>query len=126
MLGRLNVTLYEIQFVLVGLLIESFLEPLGGGVGALPLAIVCVLLHLTHHPAEDLLACPAQLRFAGVDQPDGGIFAEQGLKYVLLVLQVCASGWATSFCLLYKSSSLPKTNQFFVVGIKLLLFITST
>ena len=28
---RLNITLYEIQFVLVGLLSESLLEPLGGG-----------------------------------------------------------------------------------------------
>ena len=34
---RLNVTLYEIQFVLVGLLTEFVLEPPGGVVGAFPL-----------------------------------------------------------------------------------------
>ena len=43
------------QLALVGLLAELLFVPFGGGVGALPLVVLCFPLHLCHHLAEDLL-----------------------------------------------------------------------
>ena len=72
----LDVALYEVEFAFVVLLIVPLFEPFG--VGVFPLVVLRPPLHLPDHPAEDLLACLPQLRLGGVDQPDGGILAEQG------------------------------------------------